>query len=107
MLFRQIELQSFLRSLNFKIETNTFRIIHNLELDVYLPELNKAIEFNGMWWHYDNKNKYVKPKGYHAMKDKYFKEKGVRILFLREDLWKTKRKKMENVIINFLNGKGD
>ena len=23
----------------------------NLELDVYLPELNKAIEFNGVYWH--------------------------------------------------------
>lgn len=100
----EIELQTFVRSLNFEVETNTMKIISNLELDVFLPELNKAIEFNGMWWHYDKKNKYGKSKGYHAMKAKAFKEKGVRILFLREDLWKTKKEKMKNIILKFLNG---
>ena len=102
----EIELQNFVKTLGFDIDTNNRKILNGKELDIYIPSLNKAIEFNGMWWHYNNKNKYVKPKGYHAMKSKAFKDKGVRILFLREDLWKTKRKKMENIIIKFLNGKG-
>jgi len=34
-----------------KIETNTRLVISPLELDLYIPELKLAIEYNGEYWH--------------------------------------------------------
>ena len=51
-----------------------------LELDVYLPELSKAIEYNGIYWH---------SKFYHKAKDeikiKQCKEKNIDLLIINEE----------------------
>ena len=35
----------------------------HLELDIWIPTLNKAIEFNGEYWHNNNYSKYKDKKG--------------------------------------------
>ena len=54
-------------------------ILDGLELDIYIPDKNTAIECNGIYWH-SNKSKY-----YHI--DKYLKckSKGVRLISIWED----------------------
>lgn len=54
----EIEILNHMKSVyNGVIITNTYNIIknhitkRNLELDFYLPECNKAIEYNGEYWH--------------------------------------------------------
>ena len=98
----EIEVQDFIKSLNLKILTNNRKILYRKELDIYIPSLNRAIEFNGFYWHYDKRNKRLKEKGYHAKKSKLCKEKGIRLLHLREDLWIKDKEKMKEVIIKFL-----
>ena len=71
-------------------------------LPIYIPELNKAIEFNGIYWHYDSRNSKRKPKGYHIMKSNLCNQKGIKLLHLREDLWKKDKEKMKKVIEKFL-----
>ena len=98
----ELELSDFIKSLNLEILTSKRNIIKPYELDIYIPSLKKAIEFNGMYWHYNHSNKNCKPKGYHAMKSNLCKEQGIRLLHIREDLWNQDKNKMKSVIQKFL-----
>lgn len=98
----EIELQDFVKSLGYDLVLNKKNIIKPYELDIYIPELKKAIEFNGMYWHYYERNKECKPKGYHAMKSNLCGNKGIKLLHIREDLWVEKPDQMKTVISNFL-----
>lgn len=64
--------------------------------------LNKEIEFNGLYWHYIKDAGKAKPKGYHALKSNLCRQKGIKLLHLREDLWLNKKEYMKEVIIKFL-----
>ena len=66
----------------------------NLELDIYLPELNKAIEYNGVYWH---SNEYVKYKDQEKIKQ--CQDKNIDLLVIKEEQWK----KDWNSINNFIN----
>lgn len=76
------------------------KIIKPYELDIYIPELNKAIEFNGTYWHYSEKH-FI--PGKHGLKSKLCRRKGIKLLHVREDLWLKDKEKMKNIIKNFLN----
>ena len=97
----EIEVQEFVKSLNFNIQTNKRSIIKPYELDIYIPSLNKAIEFNGMRWHY-NKETSKNKKGYHGMKSNLCREKGIKLLHIREDLWLKNKEKMKKIIEKFI-----
>ena len=98
----EIELQDFIKSLGFKIKTNDRKIIKPYELDIYIPELRKAIEFNGTYWHYDKTNPNCKPSCYHSTKSKLCKSLNINLLHLREDLWKKDKEKIKKILIKFL-----
>lgn len=100
----EIELQEFVKSLGIEIQTNRRDVIKPFELDIFIPSFNKAIEFNGMRWHY-NKQTCKKEKGYHGMKSKLCREKGIVLLHVREDLWKRKKENMKETIQQFIYGK--
>lgn len=56
-------------------------ILSGHELDIYIPYLNKAIEYNGIWFHsHPNKD-----KDYHYNKFKIARDKGIDVLFIWED----------------------
>lgn len=96
----EIELQNFVKSMGFKIKTNNRNIIRPKELDIYIPELQKAIEFNGLYWHYSDR--FFQP-GKHALKSNLCRQKGIRLLHLREELWLKDQEKMKSIIEKFLN----
>ena len=56
------------------------------ELDIYVPELSLAIEYNGLYWH----NEKQKGKNYHAEKTRLCKEQGLRLVHVWEDDWVNK-----------------
>ncbi len=60
---------------------NSRSIIKPLELDIYLPELNLAIEYNGTWFHSSNSGT---SKTYHLDKSKRCREKGIRLIHIYE-----------------------
>lgn len=66
---------------NGEILQNNRQIIKPQELDIYLPDLNIAIEFNGMRWH---SIELGTPKDYHVKKSLVCKEKGVRLIHIYE-----------------------
>lgn len=94
----EIEVQNFVKYLGYNILTNKRNIINPKELDIYIPELQKAIEFNGTYYHYGSK--FIPRK--HSEKSNLCKELGIRLLHVREDLWKSKKEHMKQVIQKFL-----
>lgn len=59
-------------------------VLGNLELDIYIPKLKFAIEYNGLRWHSDEFNK---DKNYHLNKLLRCNEKGIRLIQVFEDEW--------------------
>lgn len=59
------------------------------EVDIYLPELKKGIDYNGSIWHEEGNpnNPFSKPIGYHEKKKQYFKEKGIEIHYIWDKEW--------------------
>ena len=96
------EIYEFVKELYPSTTSNNYKIITPKELDIYIPELNKAIEYNGTFWHYDQQNKRCKAKGYHAEKSNLCKAKGIRLLHVREELWLRDKERMKEVILRFL-----
>lgn len=64
-----------------EIVENSKRIISPKELDIYLPELNVAVEYNGMYFHSSLTNT---PKNYHLEKSLLCREKGIRLIHIYE-----------------------
>ena len=84
-----------------QIVENCRKIISDMELDVYLPELNIGIEFNGTYWHsFQNRG-----KDYHQQKSIRFSELGVRVIHIYEYEWTdvTIRCKIEDMLRQALN----
>jgi len=93
------ELLNFIKE-NYKgiIKTN-IKLIKKYELDIYLPELNLAFEFNGVYWH----NELNKPNNYHKDKTETFLKKGIQLIHIYEDDWIHKNDIIKSMILNKLN----
>ena len=68
--------------------------IKGFDIDIYIPELRKGIEFDGIYFHSLKGLKRGRPnwpkqdiENYHQIKDEYFKSKGVEILHIKEKDW--------------------
>ena len=60
------------------INNNVLDIISPYELDIYLPELKLAVEYNGNYWH----SSINKHKNYHLIKSLLCREKGIRLIYI-------------------------
>lgn len=67
-----------------EIIRNTRKIIPPYELDIFIPEYNLAIEFNGIYWHSEE----IRGKDYHKHKTDLCEEKGIRLIHIFEHEWK-------------------
>jgi hypothetical protein len=97
------ELRDYVISLGVDIVTNTKKIIHPLELDVYVPDKSLAIEMNGLLFHSES---YEKSKEYHLNKTNRCKDLNIQLLHIFEDEWKNKQEIWKSIIKNKL-GKND
>jgi len=94
----EIMIKSWLDEYNIEYIENCRDIIPPLELDIYIPSKNIAIECNGIYWHStENKN-----KKYHI--DKFIKcqEKGIQLLSIWEDQIKNKPNIVKSLILSKL-----
>jgi hypothetical protein len=94
---KEKELFEFIKSIYDREIIQSWR--NGLEIDIYLPELNLGIEFNGLYYHSDK----YKDKWYHLNKTKHFEEKGIRIIHVWEDDWINRCDIIKSQITNFLN----
>lgn len=68
--------------------------ITGFEIDIYIPELRKGIEFNGTYWHSLQGLKRGRPnwpqddlENYHLLKTEHFNKRGIQILTIDEKEW--------------------
>lgn len=96
------ELCEFIKTItNYDVKRN-IRIQHKdhkIELDIYIPDLHMAFEFNGMYWH---SIKY-KCKEYHRNKTKICYEKGIQLIHIYEYDWINNKDVIKQRIIKLLN----
>ena len=90
---------------------NTRGVIHPYELDIYLPEESRAIEFNGSYWHSDEN--LMKAHGltaaeYHEFKLELCDDKEITLAFVWEQDWLNQQNELKRSVLNFLkDGKVD
>jgi len=83
---------------NEEVIINLKNLINPYELDIYLPELKLAFEFNGLYWH----NELHKSNNYHKIKSDLCDEKGIQLIHIYEDDWDNKQDIVKSMILNKL-----
>lgn len=109
-LFNRIKSKGELEVLNF-IKNNTKSnvisgdncTIQFYQLDIYIPELKLAIEFNGDYWHSIKANKHSQKRQIRKTKD--CESKGIRLIHIWEHDWKNNQEYCKYVIKCYLDGK--
>lgn len=99
----EIEVKNFVESLGFHTEKFIIgKDSTRFEIDVYIPELQKGIEFNGCWFHSQNINRFKTMNShdtaYHFNKYLTAKEKGIDLIQIWEDQWLLKREIIEDIL---------
>jgi hypothetical protein len=94
------EVLSFIQSIlptDIEIHENTRKIIPPQELDIYIPQLNLAIEYNGDYWHSEERI----GKDYHENKTLKCKELGIELIHISESSWVNNNEETKQYISTF------
>ena len=95
----EIQLQFFIKENYHKeILLNNKSIIKPYELDIYVPELKLAFEFNGLFWH----SELYKENNYHLNKTELCEQQGIQLIHIFEDDWNYKQNIVKSIILNKL-----
>lgn len=90
----EIELLEYVNSItNTQICEHDRSAIKPQELDIYLPEFKIALEYNGMYWHSEEKGK---GQYYHIDKTNKCKEVGIDLIHIFEKEWNENKEKIKN-----------
>lgn len=83
--------------------------IKGFDIDIFIPELNKGIEFDGYRYHsfeFMKKSKKHWPEedicNYHQIKDDYFLSKGIKLLHITDLEWLNDKEQSLSKILKFL-----
>ncbi len=97
----EIELVEYIKTIySGNILINVRKIIPKYEIDIYLPDINLAIEYNGLYWHSEKNGKL---SDYHLNKTQKANDAGIRLIHIFSDEWINKKtivKSKLNTIIN-------
>lgn len=92
---KENELLNYIKTIySGRIIENDRDILYGKELDIYLPELKLAFEFNGVYWHCEHN----KPIKYHQQKSLICLKKGIRLIHIWEDDWTHKNEILKEFI---------
>jgi hypothetical protein len=81
-----------------QIIQNDKKVISPYELDIYIPDLNFAIEFNGSYWHSEATIPHEEARVKHCNKTKLCENKGIRLFHIFENEWKSRSTQILNFI---------
>lgn len=94
---KEREIKEFVRSLGFGIDENK-KMLGRQEIDIFVPEMNLGIEFNGLFWHNDLRI----DKKYHINKTLAARQQGIRLIHIFEDEWDYSREIVKSRLRNIL-----
>ena len=96
------ELKDYVKSIySGEIIENSRSIINPYELDIYLPEIGIAIEFNGLYWHSDK----YKNENYHLIKYEMCLENEIELIQVWQDDWLYKNDIIKSILNKKINNK--
>lgn len=98
----ETEIFDFIKQFCSDAINNTKKIISPLELDIYIPSLNLAIEYCGLYWHNENSPE-PRLRNYHFDKMRQCNEKGIRLITIFEDEWLERQDQVKNFLISAIN----
>lgn len=75
----------FITSLGIIVETNNKSLISPYEIDIWIPDKQIAIEFDGLYWHSESAG--GKNKKYHLNKTEMCNKRGAKLIHIFEDEW--------------------
>lgn len=93
----------FLQSLNINLTKNDRTVLvspisgRNLELDIYIPSKQVAIEYCGLYWHNENSPE-PRNRNYHKTKHDLCAQKGIQLITIFEDEWLESQDKIKNIL---------
>ena len=78
------EIATYIKSLGeSNVLTNDRTALNGNELDIFIPNKNIAVEFDGIYWH----SEIVKDNDYHINKTITCEKRGIRLIHIFEDEW--------------------
>jgi len=84
-----------------EVQVGSFKVLDGKrQLDVYIPELKLAFEFNGIFYHSVDRNpaNYM----YHLEKTMMCEERGIKLVHIWEDEWYDDNEKCKDLIRSFV-----
>ena len=102
------EIIAFIKSVipneNINVRDRQLLLSIHREVDVYIPSLQIAVEFNGLYWHSKQAGK---DDNYHYDKWIACKDKGVRLITIWEDDWRDKPDAVKSFLLSVLKPEGN
>lgn len=80
------------------IKPNDRTVLGQKEIDIFIPDINLGIEFNGNYWHTQS---YV-GKNYHFKKTEDAEAKGIKLIQIFEHEWDNKKDIIKSRLLNLL-----
>lgn len=96
------EIADWLTSLGLTVNQSVRGLIGRHELDIFLPDLMVAVEFNGLYWH---STKVRSDPSYHYKKWKACHDLGITLHQVWEDDWYNRKDAVKNTILSMIPGK--
>lgn len=81
-----------------EVQERQRKIISPYELDIYVPSLKVAIEFNGLYWHSADKATDSEFRNKHLLKLQRCQAAGIRLIQIREDRWTDRQEICKSLI---------
>ena len=94
----EVEIRNFIESIYKKDLIYNDRKLIGSEIDIFIPEFNLGIEYNGLYWH----SEINKRQDYHYSKYKTSINNGITLIQIYEDEWIDKKEIVKSRIENLL-----
>lgn len=93
----EMEVKEFIESLGVSVVANTWEILNNKEIDIYVPSHNFAIELDGLVWH-SLAHSSPEEKLKHLHKTEKCKELGIDLWHITDEQWHEKKEIVKSMI---------
>lgn len=88
------EVFEFVYQLDNDVRRSVRSILNGLELDIYCENKKIAIEYNGLFWHTEDKI----GKKYHSIKTEKCLENGIKLIHIFSDEWSNKKEIVKSIL---------
>lgn len=100
------EIREFVKSLGYKVVSNSRKYLDGQEIDIYIPKLKIGIEYCGSAFHASENNPFEsKPITYHQDKFLLAKSKGIRLITIFDKNFHKNKEEVYGRIKSILEGK--